>query len=506
MNKKTKIILALTGVMGLICIIAAIILNNRTYTITFDTDGGNTILSQKVKKGSFISKPDNPTKTGYDFLYWTYNGKEFDFTTKVDKDMTLKAMWEEEKNTYKVILEVENKKQTIEVKEGKKIDLTKLTFEEKIGYEIKWYLNDKEFDIEKENITEEISLTGKYVEVKTYIVTFNSDGGSKVESQKVNENKTAKEPAEPTKEGYVFDSWYLDNKKYDFKEKVLKDITLKAKWIEDKNTKKYTVTFNSDGGSNVASQTIIENKRATKPNNPTRSGYTFVEWQLNGKTYDFNSTITKDITLKAVWKQVVTFTVKFNSNGGNVYQNQVVESGGKATNPGTPTKSGYVFMGWNFDFNTAITKDITISATWRELYKYTVKFNLNGGSCTNCDDQTITEGNKATKPNNPTRSGYNFNGWDYDFNNVITSDKTINAQWQQKSYTIRKTSADNYSPDVILSVEENGIVIEYSNIMYGNTIICTYSSPAVNRDDISGITSFNVTLSDGTVVSATVSN
>ena len=140
------------------------------------------------------------------------------------------------------------------------------------------------------------------------------------------------------------------------------------------------------------------------------------------------------------------------------------------------------------------------------MYKYTVRFNLNGGSCSNCENQIITEGGKATNPGKPTRSGYNFLGWDFDFSKVITSDITINAKWQQKSYTIRKTSADNFSPDVILSVEEDGVVIPFSNIKYENTIICTYSSPAVNREDISGITTLNVTLLDGTVVSATVSN
>ena len=71
------------------------------------------------------------------------------------------------------------------------------------------------------------------------------------------------------------------------------------------STKKYTVTFDSNGGSAVSSQTVVSGKKATKPANPTREGYTFVQWTLNGNAYDFNSSVTKNITLVATWKQNV---------------------------------------------------------------------------------------------------------------------------------------------------------------------------------------------------------
>ena len=67
--------------------------------------------------------------------------------------------------------------------------------------------------------------------------------------------------------------------------------------------KKYTVTFDSDGGSKVKPQNILENESVTKPSNPTKEGYTFLEWQLNGETYDWNSKVNGNITLKAVWQK-----------------------------------------------------------------------------------------------------------------------------------------------------------------------------------------------------------
>ena len=84
--------------------------------------------------------------------------------------------------------------------------------------------------------------------------------------------------------------------------------------IEQLNTTNYTVTFNSDGGSKVASQTVASGDKATKPKDPTKSRYTFKEWQLSGETFDFDTPITEDIELKAVWNQKQTSS---SSGGGS---------------------------------------------------------------------------------------------------------------------------------------------------------------------------------------------
>lgn len=68
---------------------------------------------------------------------------------------------------------------------------------------------------------------------------------------------------------------------------------------------KYTVIFNSDGGSTTEQQEVKENEKVVKPNDPTRGGYNFVEWQLNGVKYDFDSEVKSDIELKAKWEKIV---------------------------------------------------------------------------------------------------------------------------------------------------------------------------------------------------------
>lgn len=75
-------------------------------------------------------------------------------------------------------------------------------------------------------------------------------------------------------------------------------------------TGKYVVKFDSKGGSNVASQIVNEGDTVTKPVNPTKDSYEFVEWQLNGIKYNFTEAVTHEITLTAVWKE------KINTDGG----------------------------------------------------------------------------------------------------------------------------------------------------------------------------------------------
>ena len=133
--------------------------------------------------------------------------------------------------------------------------------------------------------------------VTFYTVTFDSDGGSSVESQSVESGKKATKPAAPTKSGYEFDGWYIDDIQYDFSNEVTANITLKAKW----SIIYYIVMFDSNGGSIVPYQTVEANKTVSKPENPTYYGYNFIDWYIGDTVYDFSSPVTSDITLTAKW-------------------------------------------------------------------------------------------------------------------------------------------------------------------------------------------------------------
>ena len=224
----------------------------------------------------------------------------------------------------------------------------------------------------------------------TYTVTYDTDGGTKVSKEIVEKGEKATVPVDPTKDGYTFIGWYLEEEKYDFNSEVTKDITLKAKWEKkgdttgddskednDKNDTKvtytyYKVTFDSNGGSSIPNRFVIKGMSTNKPVDPTREGYTFVGWVYNDEIFDFSSKIYKNITLKAIWEKVVTektYTVKFDTDGGSAIKDIIVKENTKIKSPGNPVKEHYEFLGWfvddiEFDFNNVITSDITLKAKW----------------------------------------------------------------------------------------------------------------------------------------------
>lgn len=293
--------------------------------------------------------------------------------------------------------------------------------------------------------------------------------------------------------------------------------------------KKYTITFDSDGGSVVEKQIVKRGEKVNKPTDPTRDGYIFIEWDLGSSIYDFSAKVTRNLILKAVWKEQeggkVTYVVNFNTDGGNNVSNQIINKDGTITKPQDPVRDGYKFLGWYsnnvlFDFNTPITKNLELIAKWEkakdnstttttttEAKKYTVKFDSNGGS--KVSSKEVTSGSKVSKPSNPTRTGYKFGGWTlnnkaYDFNSKVTSNITLVAKWTAKTYTVKVSSVDEYSPARILSVYEDGSKISFKQINYTDgTMLCS-SKGNINKSDIEGETKLQVVLSDGTKVTATI--
>lgn len=139
-------------------------------------------------------------------------------------------------------------------------------------------------------------------------------------------------------------------------------------------TQKYDVIFDLNGGSgSVATQSVEDGGKATKPSDPVREGYRFDGWVLksDGSEFSFDTAITYEITLKATWVQV--FTVTFNTGEGSAVASQTVDIGGKATKPADPAYSGHEFAGWykesscenEFDFSAeTITSATVVYAKW----------------------------------------------------------------------------------------------------------------------------------------------
>ena len=211
--------------------------------------------------------------------------------------------------------------------------------------------------------------------------------------------------------------------------------------------KKNQVDFNLDDGTNYYSQNVSEGGTATRPESPTKEGYVFVNWLLDGEEYDFSTPVTSDITLVANFRPLNTYTVTFNPNPGYYSDGaslklQLVKEGDKidAQNLPEPKRYGYTFAGWT------------------------------------------------------------LNGEDFDENTIINSNITLNSKWVQKDYAIIGVRVDPFSPDLRLKVYEEDQEISFKEIKYNDVVICSSIYPVININEVSNGQNLTIVLPGGTEV------
>lgn len=190
----------------------------------------------------------------------------------------------------------------------------------------------------------------------------------------------------------------------------------------------YTVTFQSEGGSEVASQ-IRANTPADRPADPTKEGYTFIGWYNGESEWNFETPVTADLTLTAKW-QINRYTITFDTAGGSEVAPITQDYGTTITPPAAPTRTGYTFAGWDREIPTAMpAENMTITARW-QVNQYTITFKPENGG----QDIVIKQdyGTAITAPANPTKTGYTFAGWDKTIPTTMPAgNMTITAQWTE---------------------------------------------------------------------------
>lgn len=239
--KKFKFLTMLLCITVLITLIGC---SKKSYTVTFEVNGGSSIEDIVVLEGEHLQEVTS-TKQGYTLKGWGIDkdfSKLWDFTNDVVTDnMTLYALWEKVNN-----------------------------------------------------------------DPITYTITFNTNGGTQLNSITVNAGESATAPNNPTKEGFTFDNWYTDEELtqvYVWTTKVSTNITLYANWIE---TKSYTATLvfgNGSENSTIAAENNDGKFYIAKPQDPKKDYCDFSHWSLTdgGDEYDFSSEVTENIILYAVY-------------------------------------------------------------------------------------------------------------------------------------------------------------------------------------------------------------
>lgn len=195
-------------------------------------------------------------------------------------------------------------------------------------------------------------------------------------------------------------------------------------------TKSYTVSFVTNNDE------VIDAKVFEKDDDLpllTKEGYDFGGWfKDSGFNTEFKEIdeVKEDFTLYAKWN-IKKYEVKF-VDGSKELSKVTVEHGKAATAPATPTKEGYEFKEWSIPF-TNVTKNLVVYAVF-EMDTFEVKF-MNGTEQIG-ETQVIDYGSAATAPADPVKEGYEFTGWDKEFD-VVKADLVVNAQFTKLEYTVK---------------------------------------------------------------------
>jgi len=381
------------------------------YTISFDTDGGSAVADIKQDYDSVITPPANPTKTGYEF-----NGWDTDIPERMPAgNMTITATWSVKSYEVTFVLNNDTEDVVTSFDFGHEIEAP-IGFE-KTGYTFTGWSPELPDTMPAEDITVYAQWT-----INEYTITFMTDGGSHVNPICQEYGTAITPPANPTKTGYAFVDWDAE-----IPETMPDhDMMINAIW----SINSYTISFETDGGSEVASIEQNYNTEITAPDAPTKTGYTFGGWlpEVPSKMPAEN------MTCVAQWN-INTYSLTFNMLGvvANVVRNY--NYGASVEAAPIPSHDGYTFGGYDIALPEIMPDhDVTLTAIW-EPKQFSVTYVLGNGEG-NIVDYYFYD-TDITAPANPTRAGYTFDGWDEDIPTTMPAENLIiTAEWQPINITI----------------------------------------------------------------------
>ena len=250
-----------------------------------------------ILKGDIPLRPEDPERFGYIFRGWYFNDVLYNFSEPLMTNLTLVALWD--LNSFNVVFDYGygGLSDMVEVFEGEK--LTKPVDPTKPGSNfLGWYLNDELYDFDLP-VMEGFMLTAKWGLKNEVNVTFNYGYDNVKEIVRVLIGNVLNEPVEPTREGYNFFGWYLDDEPFDFNSEINDDITLYAKWGTSNEVK---ITFNYE---NYTKDSIInKNEKVLEPFTPHKDNYVFVGWYNNDELFDFDDEVLSSVTLVPKYEEL----------------------------------------------------------------------------------------------------------------------------------------------------------------------------------------------------------
>ncbi len=388
-----------------------------TYVLNGGTNNPSNPTTYTVESGD-ITLAD-PTRAGYSFAGWTPTDT---IPAGSTGDLTFTATWSEAivyDITYMLNGGTNNPSNpaTYTV-ESEAITLADPT---RVGYNFAGWMPT---DTIPAGSTGDMTFTAAWSEPIVYDITYVLNGGTNnpVNPVTYTVESEAITLADPTRAGYNFAGWTpTDN----IPAGSTGDMTFTATWA----VKTFRVRFfAADGVTQIgATQTVNWSGAASVATAPARTGYTFDRWALTGDDASVTTSLSSvRENIDAVAKYTANaYTVTFVDHDGTVLGTDTVLHGGTAAAPADPSREGYTFTGWDMPLNN-VTGDMTVTAQY-EINTYTVTFVDHDGTVLAVVN--VPHGGSAAAPDDPSREGYTFTGWDVPLDNV-TGDLTATAQYE----------------------------------------------------------------------------
>lgn len=341
----------------------------QKYTVSFDSDGGTAVTPVTVHT---LSAPPTIKKDGFTFGGWYTDGTLAEmavFPLELDSDVTLYAKWQ---RNFTVTFDTNGGTAVAPITAAVIETLPKPTKDDEYEFGGWYALPSLAGDAVAEPYLVEMDTTLYAKWNPTYLVTFETNGGSEIASFRA---RTLEAISSPERAGFTFIGWYTDSefsKAAEFPQALSHDITFYAKWAQN-----FTVTFETNGGSDVAA---LETSRIEESPATTLEGKTLAGWYTDANCSDeskivFPYNVTQNITLYAKWLAEM-YTITYDANGadgGSVPKIVLVEKGGSfvvSANTGNLVKNGYAFTNWG------TSADSTSGQTYAAGYKLTPSGNL----------------------------------------------------------------------------------------------------------------------------------
>lgn len=412
----------------------------KMFTVTYKSEFAKDDVQEK-EEGTVLELP-TPLHKGYRFDGWYTNAEK---TTKaaatytIAENLTFYAKWVQQVTVKFTSAQSEHADVTVDL--GTEITIEDPT-KEKFDFD-GWY-DGKTKVSGKYTVTKDVELVAKWTAL--YNVTFETAGGSPVDSLENVRAGTKILLSKPKLDGYDFEWWATEGKTFahSVEYEVNSDVIFVAKWVG-----LCRVVYNTDGGSPVESKTVHDMDTIEMPAAPTKDGHRFLGWYTTDKNNlmqpgdIFN--VTDSVTINAKW--IAVYTYEYNdgipADEDPNYQAPTVDDGYVLTLKAAPVRPGYVFKGWSVDEQTyqpgalyTITANVVFEAIWVELFTYEYNDGIPADEDPNYQAPTAEDGEVLTLKSAPVREGYVFKGWkvgeqlyDAEATYTITADVVFVAVW-----------------------------------------------------------------------------